>query len=271
MGNVQYGLRTFSRFGVSRYATIDTETVKIPMPIITTPGTLGIKLNENLQKLKGKNCQGQTVTELAYIDGLDPEISIVCAEAAPEFDTFIHGRLLESATSYVDGFTYFELDATKTTFPARVAGEYGYSVTAQTAEPNTEIYYIDPVTKLSKVISIVAADPADDEMMIGQHLAITLSAELATTGAKIEGWVPCPIPVATLITAKLLGLVEIKAMGVDFNNKVAGFRARYCSRIPGGDINEKPERQANFNITPDANDGTGLGFQMFYANLDVVC
>lgn len=268
----QYGLRTFSRFGISRYGEdTDGNIIKIPMPIITAPGTMSINLNEDLPELKGKNCIGQTVTEFTYSNEINPEIQVEFSVAAPEFDTFVHGRLLESKTSYTDGFTFFELDATKETFPARTTGQTGFGLGAQTANKNPEIYYIDPITKLAKVIEIVTATPAGDQMVIGANLAITLSPELADTGARIEGWIPTTLSTATVITSKLLEIFEVKAQGIDFQGKVAGFRARNCSRLAGGNITAEPARSANIRILPDANDGTGLGFQMFYADLDVVC
>lgn len=269
--NAQYGLRTFTRLGVSRYVTVDSDTFKVPMAIITAPGTLSINMNETIEDLKGKSCKGQTVTEFSYSQEIQPEVQIECAVASPEFDSFIHGRLMESQASYTDGFAYFELDATKTSFPARATGETGYAVAAQDANENPEIYYIDPVTKLAKVVEIVEETPTGDQMIIGANLAITLSPELAASGVRIEGWVPATLPTATIISGKSLGVVEIKAQGIDFNDKVAGFRARFCSRLEGGAINQDPARSANFRILSDANDGNGLGFQMFYADLDVVC
>jgi hypothetical protein len=144
-------------------------------------------------------------------------------------------------------------------------------VTAQAANANPEIYYIDPATKLAKTIEIVAATPVGDQMIIGENLAITLSPELAATGSKIEGWLPQTFANVTLATSNLLETFEVKAMGIDFRGKAAFFRARNCSRLAGGDITQQPERQANIRILPDPNDGTGLGFQMLYTNLSVVC
>jgi hypothetical protein len=269
--NAQYGLRTFSRLGISRYVEIEGDTVKVPMGVITSPGTLGINMNESIEDLKEKSCKGQTVTAFSYAGEIQPEIQVECSVASPEFDTFTHGRLMAAVTAYTDGFTYFELDATKTSFPARITGQTGFGVTAQTATENSEVYYIDPVTKLAKVIEIVTATPTGDQMIIGANLAITLSPELAATGHRIQGWVPSTYPTATIISGNLLEIVEVKAQGIDFNDKMAGFRARFCSRIAGGPINQDPARQANFRILPDPNDGNGTGFQMFYPNLDVVC
>lgn len=267
----QYGLRTFSRLGISRYATVSSNIVKIPMPVITAPGTLSIKMNENLPELKGKNCIGQTVTEFTYSEEINPEINVAFSTAAPEFDTFTHGRLLTSTTAYTTGFTYFEITANSTSFPARTTGQTGFGVAAQTANANPEIYYIDPITKLAKVVAIVEATPTGDQMIIDENLEITLSSTLAASGARIEGWLPVTLATATLISSTLLETFEIKAMGIDFNGKVALFRARNCSRLAGGDITATPERSANIRILPDPNDGTGLGFQMMYSNLSVVC
>lgn len=269
--NAQYGLRTFSRLGISRYATVSNSIVKIPMPVIVSPGTLTIKLNENLPELQDKNCIGQTVVAFTYTEEIKPEINLSFSVAAPEFDTFTHGRLLTPTTSYAQGFTYFEITANKTAFPARTTGQTGFGLPAQAANANPEIYYIDPVTKMAKTVAIVASNPTGDQMVIDEDLEITLSTTLASTGARIEGWLPITLPTATIISSTLLDTFEIKAMGIDFNGKVALFRARNCSRLAGGDISEKPERQANIRILPDPNDGTGLGFQMIYSNLAVVC
>lgn len=269
----QYGLRTFSRLGISRYATVSNAIVKIPMPVIVSPGTLTIKMNENLPELQDKNCIGQTVVAFTYTEEIKPEINIAFSVAAPEFDTFTHGRLMTPTTSYTQGFTYFEITANKTTFPARTTGQTGFGVAAQAANANPEIYYIDPVTKLAKVIAIIATTgtPTGDQMIIDANLEIELSPELAATGARIEGWLPVTLSTATIISSTLLDTFEVKAQGIDFNGKVALFRARNCSRLAGGDITATPERSANIRILPDPNDGTGLGFQMIYSNLSVVC
>lgn len=271
--NAQYGLRTFSRLGVSRYAVVGGNTVRVPMPVITAPGSLAIQMNENLPELKGKNCIGQTVTEFTYSEEINPQINLTFSVAAPEFDTFTHGRLMTSTTNYTTGFAYFEITANKTNFPARTTGQTGFGVTAQAANANPEIYYIDPATKLAKTIAIVATNdtPTGDEMIIDANLEIELSPELAATGAKIEGWIPQTFATATLISSTLLGTFEVKAMGIDFQGRAAFLRARNCSRLAGGDITAQPERQANIRILPDPNDGTGLGFQMIYTNLAVVC
>ncbi|MBD2492477.1 hypothetical protein [Aulosira sp. FACHB-615] len=270
MVNAQYGLRTWTRLGISRYATISGERVKIPMGVITAPGTMSIQMGESIEELKTKSCKGQTVTAFTYSNEIAPEIQLECSVASPEWDTFVHGRLMAAGTN-VEGFAYFELDATKTSFPARTSGQTGFGVTAQSASDYSEIYYIDPVTKLAQPLEIVASSPANDQIVIGNNLAITLSPELADTGYRIEGWVPVTLSAATIISAELLDVVEIKAQGIDFNEKVAGFRARYCTRLAGGEINQDPARQANFRILEDPNDGTGIGFQMFYPNLEVVC
>ncbi|MHC5939247.1 hypothetical protein [Nostoc sp.] len=266
----KYGLRTVSRISLSRQAIISNSPVLIPFPIIVAPTTLTIAQNEDLKELEDVSCKGESVVAFTYIQGFKPEISLEFSVGAPELDTFTHGRLLASADD-VDGFVYFEAVMNTTAIAARATATAGYEVTAQDANTHPEIYYIDPITKLSKQVAIVASAPTGDQITVGAHLAITLSDTLAATGSTIRGWIPCTFATATIITAELLDVVAVKAMGIDFNGKFAGFQARNCSRLPAGQLGTDPKREVKLRVLPDPNDGTGLGYQFYYTNQQVAC
>jgi hypothetical protein len=266
----KYGLRTVSRISLSRQAIISGSPVLFPFPIIVAPTTLTISQNEDLKELGDVTCQGEDVTAFTYIQGFKPEISLEFSVGAPEIDTFTHGRILASASN-VNGFVYFEAVMNSAAIAPRATGQAGYEVVAQTANANPEIYYIDPETKLARQVAIVTSAPTGDQITIGAHLAVTLSESLAASNATIRGWVPCVFSQATIITSQLLDVVTVKAMGVDFNGNFAGFQANNCSRLPAGQLGTDPKREVKLRVLPDPNDGTGLGYQMYYTTEQLAC
>lgn len=277
MADAKYGLRTVSRVGIFRQVTIPGATVNdpptlaiLPIPIIVAPTTIAIIPNEEVLDLPGVNCKGEEVIEFSTTKGVKPELSMEFSVGAPELDSFIHGRVMESQTS-VSGFVYFETTASSTPVAARAIDEAGYEVTTQTATSAAQLYYIDPTTKLAKKISIVEATPTGDQVTIGEHLVITFSAELAATGYTMRGWVPATFAKATVATSESLGLISVYGMGVDFNGRFAGLIVRNCSRLPAGQISNDPKREVKLRILPDPLDGNGLGYNLQYTSQKVAC
>jgi hypothetical protein len=266
----KYGLRTVSRISLSRQAIVGGNPVLIPFPIIVAPTTLTIAQNEDLKELEDVSCKGESVVAFTYIQGFKPEISLEFSVGAPEIDTFTHGRILASATS-VNGFVYFEAVMNSTAIAPRTTGQAGYEVAVQAPNANPEIYYVDPATKLARQVAIVSSAPTGDQITIGAHLAVTLSDSLAASNATIRGWVPCTFATATIITAQLLDVVAVRAMGIDFNGNFAGFQANNCSRLPAGQLGTDPKREVKLRVLPDPNDGTGLGYQFYYTTQQLAC
>lgn len=275
MADAKYGLRTISRSLISRQVTVEVTTgvfatALFPIPQIVAPTTLQVNPGIDLLELPGINCRGEEIIELSIPKGRKPELQFEFSVGAPEMDSLIHGHLMTARTTFL-GSVFFEAVAESTTVQPRIAGQAGFEVVAQTPDSTAEVYYVDPITHLARKVALVSATPTGDQIFIDASLAITLSPELAATGALIRGWVPCVFSKATVISAKSIGLVSVKAMGIDFNGKYAGFSARNCSVLPGGSFGSDPKKQVKLRILADANDGTGLGYQFYYTNQDLVC
>jgi hypothetical protein len=275
MSDKDFGLRTISRLGIYRQAlTSGGVPIKLPLPMVSAPTVAKIVPNEEELELLDVNCKGEEVVGLVVTKGFKPELQLEFSEGLPEMDSFVHGRLMESKTS-IAGFVFTEFTTIpgQTNVAARVTGEVGFEVTAQTAKDNSGLYYIDRETKLAKELALVAvsATPADDEISIDAALAIEYSTELATQAVTIRGWVPCTFAKATVITSKPLGLLSVYGMGVDFAGRVANLTVQNCARRPGGEIGSDPKRTVSLRILPDPNDGNGLGYQMRYLDKTVAC
>ncbi|ALY07486.1 major tail protein [Nodularia phage vB_NspS-kac65v151] len=276
MSDAKYGLRTITRSLIYRQVEVSDGlggfvTASLPIPEIVGAVSLVIDPGIQLLELPGVNCKGEEVIELTVPKSRLPTMQIEYSVGAPEMDSLIHGKIISSQADFV-GDVYFEAVADTASIPARISGQAGFSVTPQAAATSTaQVYYVDPVTHLAKKLEIADGTPAGDQITIGAALAITLSPELVATGAIIRGWVPCTFTAATAITNSDVRLVGVKAMGVDFGGKFAGFSARNCSLLYGAALGSDPKKSIKLRILPDQNDGTGLGFQMFYTNEDLVC
>ncbi|QBQ73480.1 major tail protein [Nodularia phage vB_NspS-kac65v162] len=275
MSDAKYGLRTITRSLIYRQVEVSDGlggfvTASLPIPEIVGAVSLVIDPGIQLLELPGVNCKGEEVIELAVPKSRLPTMQIEYSVGAPEMDSLIHGKILASQEDFV-GDVYFEAVADTTTIAARVSGQAGFTITAQDAESTAQVYYVDPLTHLAKKLEVVGSAPTGDQIVIGAALALTLSPELAATGAIVRGWVPCTFTQATVITNSDVRLVGVKAMGVDFGGKFAGFSARNCSLLYGAALGSDPKKSIKLRILPDQNDGTGLGFQMFYTNEDLVC
>ena len=275
MSDAKYGLRTITRSLIYRQVEVSDGlggfvTASLPIPEIVGAVSLVIDPGIQLLELPGVNCKGEEVIELAVPKSRLPTMQIEYSVGAPEMDSLIHGKILASQEDFV-GDVYFEAVADTTTIAARVSGQAGFTITAQDAESTAQVYYVDPLTHLAKKLEVVGSAPTGDQIVIGAALALTLSPELAATGAIVRGWVPCTFTQATVITISDVRLVGVKAMGVDFGGKFAGFSARNCSLLYGAALGSDPKKSIKLRILPDQNDGTGLGFQMFYTNEDLVC
>ena len=270
MSDAKYGLRTITRSLISRQVIVSGSPALLPIPEIVGATQLVIDPGIELLELPGVNCKGEQTIELTVPAKRLPTMAIEYSVGAPEMDALIHGRILEAKTGFA-GFVFFESVAESTSIAARTSGQAGYEVVAQDSTSTAEIYYIDPETHLAQKVSVVASSPTGDQVAIGEHMAITLSSALAASGVILRGWIPCTFGNATAITTEDLGVMSIKAMGVDFNGKMAGFIARNCTFLPGGTMGSNPQKSVKMRILPDSNDGTGLGFQFYYTNQTLVC
>lgn len=270
----QIGLKTVAKWQIYRQVTLPPAQVggqptkaRLPIPSIVSPVSVEIQLGEETQDLMDMNCAGEEVIAFTYRKGIKPELNLNFSTAAPEMDSLIHGRLMEQKNNY-QGFVYFDIDTVTgtTQYEARVSGEAGFTVTAQDAESTADIYYTDNTERSAKKIAIVAstATLAGNQMKIGAALAIEISPQLAAKEVTIRGWVPCTFTKALVIGSQSLGILTCYGMGVSFDNRYAGILVRNASRLPQGSLGSNPERQIKLRILPDANDGNGLGFQMFY-------
>jgi hypothetical protein len=280
MSDAKYGLRTVSRVGLFRQATVaasnpgDPPTkILLPIPTVVAPTEITINPNEQVLDIPDVNCKGENVIALTLTQGFTPELTMNFSTGTPDFDSFTHGRLMKAETN-VPGFVYFEADPKSTDIPARLEGQAGFQVVAQDENSTAEIYYVDDASKLAKKVSVIsgAATPSGDEIKINTALALTLSPELVATGQTLRGWVPCTFDRATIISSDNLGIITVYGMGVDYDGRFAGLTARNCSRLPGnGQISSNPEKSVTLRILPDPNDGTGLGYQMYYTDQKVAC
>ena len=277
----QIGLRTISRCQIFRQVTIPGATANdpatlalLPIPSIVAPTQAVINLNQDVADLSDVNCKGEQVIAFSYVQGFKPELELEFSTGAPEMDSLIHGRIIGNQNNF-PGFVFFEADTIpgQTAIAPRLASQAGYEVATLTAITGTsaQIYYTDPDTKLHKKITVVDSSPTGDQVVITQHLAITLSTALADKNISLRGWIPCVFPKATVITGENIGLLTVYAMGVSFDQKFAGLIARNCSRLPQGNLGSDPKKQVKLRILPDPNDGNGLGFQMYYTNKEMVC
>jgi hypothetical protein len=275
MSDKSYGLRTISRIGIYRQAlTSGGDPIKLPIPIVSAPLQAKVVPNEEEQELMDKTCKGEEIVGLTVTKGFKPELQLEFDEGLPEMDSLVHGRIMESKTNVAGKvFVEFQTVPGQTTVAPRVTGQIGFEVTAQSASTNSGLYYIDRDTKLAKELALVAvsATPANDQISIDAALAIEYSPELADKAVIIRGWIPCTFSKATVITSKVLNLLSVEALGVDFGGRAAHLSVANCARRPGGELGSDPKRVINMRILPDPNDGNGLGYQMRYLSDIVAC
>ncbi len=273
--DVVFALRTITRAFMGRQVELPgvdgNPPIRYLIPLAETvpPESLTISSGEGFGEIPGRALNGEGRTEFTYIQDRKPMLNLSYGTGAPDFDTLTSGRIMIPATN-VNGQVYLEFVATSTTRPAKTAGQSGYAIAAQTAESTANCYYIDPNTKLSQTIEIIAVGgtPAGDQMIIGAHGAITLSPELAASGYLIRCWIPCVYPTATIMSAATVGLITVYCQGVTFGGDVVIMIARNCSRNEGGDTGGD-KKQTKLKINPDANDGTDTGYQLIYTNENV--
>lgn len=259
--------RTITRLGIFRQVKIDGVTVLLPIGIPASPKKVGINPGDSIEEPTELTMGGKLVPSFSYIKESKSEIGIEFDSATTEIEQLIHGNVVGAGTN-VHGYVYAEFN-TASLPPARVAGQIGYSVTAQDASSKAQVSYIDLTTKLSAQITIEAVDATltADEMTIGAHMAFTVSDALAAKAVEVHAWVPAVIPAAAIITAKPIGLVTVFAQGVNHDDTARLVIARNCSRLASGEISSDPGRSVKLRILPDVSDGTGLGYQIIDTDL----
>jgi hypothetical protein len=272
--DVIFSLRTVTRAFIGRQVSIPNTTpglppirFLVPIPETIPPESLTISPGEDFGEIPGRSLSGEKRIEFTYTDGRKPEISLAYGAASPDIDTLLTGKIMTSVPNY-NGFVYFEVVGSQTIFPAKTAGKSGFGVLAQTAASTADIYYIDPANKLVQSVAVVADTPVGDQIAIGANMALTLSPELGSSDYLIRGWVPCVYSKATIMTAQSMDLVTVRCEGVTYGGDVVGMFARNCTRFQSGEIGTAT-KAVKLRINPDAADGTGLGFQLFYTNESV--
>lgn len=241
--------------------------VLTPRPIAIPMNPENSVLNPGLsnEELKQTSHKGEVQSVLTYLSETLPELQLTFGGAGPEIEAAMINRIAATETSQ-ESWVYFEASATGPSIAGRVTGQHGFEVALQEeGESEAIVYYIDPLTKLAKPLTVVDATPTGDELIIGANLALTLSAELVAAGADIYGWVPgVTFANSTKIGSATPVLYGAYLEGVCFDETVRTLTCNRLSWLPGGNFEKAPQRSLNFRVVPDASDDTGLGYSIKY-------
>lgn len=270
--NAILGFRTITKAFLTRYHYTGSPPVLTPVPvsILVPPSSAEIDPGVGLGEIMQRNCTGAMQTAFTYKDKIDAKVKLSFDVAGPELEQMIHGQVVKTFTNVIAP-VQFECDATTTTFPGRAIGQHGYQVAAQTNGDYAMAYYTDPLTKQSVELEIVAANPTGDQIAIGEHLALTLSPELAATGYRIYGRVDAQVSSATGMSSEQMGLVGVYLSGIYFDGSVREFSARYCSLDYGSSLTAENKRSINLRILPDPQSRSGLGWDVTEIPLQMAC
>ena len=263
MADAILGFRTINKCFLHRYVYEGSPAVLTPKPIslLIPPATAEIDPGISIADIDARTANGAMQTALTYKDKIMPKLKLSFDVGGPELEQLIHGQVVKGFTNVVSA-VLFEVEATTQTFAARELGEHGYQVTAQTNGLNSMVYYTDPLTKLSVTLEVVTASPVGNQIVIGEHLALTVSPELAATGYLISGRVNAVVPTATAMSSKQMGLVGVFLTGIYHDQTVKTFSAKYCSLDFGSQLSADGKRSVNLRILPDANCRSGLGWDV---------
>lgn len=270
--NAVLGFRTITKCFLHRYTWTGVPPVLTPVPlnILIPPSDAEINPGINMGEIKSRSCRGPMQTALTFPEDNIPKLKLTFDVVGPELEQLITGRVAKTATNTPSN-VIFEVLATSATIPGKATGEHGSQVTAQTATSGAMAYYIDPRSKLSKPLAIVASNPTGDQIVIGAGLAITLSPELANTGYLIRGRVPVVAPTATVMSNEQMGMVGVFLSGIYHDGTAKEFSALFCSLEYGASITAESKRQISLRVLPNANSRSGLGWDVEDIPLQVAC
>lgn len=256
--------RTVTEMFLVRYSLVAGVLTPSPIAIPMNPANITLAHGMSNQDLRQTSATGTDQVVYTYLQESTPELSIEFGATTPEIEATLINRIAATEVDAV-GWVYFTAVANKTSIAAKSAGEFGHEVAAQTVQSKALVYYIDPLTKLAKPLTIVASAPTGDQIVIGANLALTLSSALAATGANIYGWVPTvTFANATKIGSTSPVLYSAFIMGICFDETVRQLTCNRMSWMPGGNFDKAPTRSLSFRVLPDTTDTTGLGYTIRY-------
>jgi hypothetical protein len=271
MSDAIFGFRTITRCGIWRQAIVGGNKVLIPIGLPVPPSEMTIDSGDDIQEITTKACDGADQIAFSYNQGRKPEINLNFGLATLELEALIFGRVAATLPVGTEVQAFFEFNSEAGNQVARPTGKIGNTVVAQVATTTkASAWYIDPVSKLTKKLTIVDSAPADDEISIGAGLAITLSTALIAKKVNVQGWCPCVVTGTIGMTAEPIGQVTVRAAGISFDNKARYFEAKNCSRLGGGQTGSKPERSLKLRINA-APSISGLGYDIMDIPADLAC
>jgi len=258
-------MRSATRMTLVRYSLVNSVLTPTPIALPMNPSSVTLMPGLSNEDLRQTNIYGEDQIVLTFLKESVPELNLEFGAATPEIEAAMINRVAvtEAGTT---SFVMFEAVANSEAVLGRTAGEHGFEVALQTADDSQAlVYYIDPVSKLHKRITIVDATPTGDQMIIGANLTLTLSPELAATGYNIYGWVPGVTFTNTTQIGSISPLLYGAFIeGVCFDGTVRQCTCGRLSWMPGGDFSKEPTRSLKFRVLPDGADKTGLGYSITY-------
>lgn len=258
-------MRSVTKMMLVRYSLVNSILTPTPIALPMNPASATLNPGMSNEDLTQTNEKGETQVVLTYLNQSIPELALEFGAATPEIEAAMINRIAATESGTVS-FVHFEATALSTSIQGRIQGEHGYEVQLQQAASSQAlVYYINPVTKLHQRVAIVDASPVGDQMIIGEHLAITLSPQLAATGYNLYGWIPAvTFTQTTQISSASPVLYGAFLEGVCFDNTVRQCTCGRLSWMPGGSYTKEPARTLNFRVLPDGADKTGLGYSIGY-------
>lgn len=273
MADPLVSFRTVTDLFLVKYELVAGVLTPTPIGIPSAPTSAVLAPGFTTQDLEQTSCQGPTEVILTYLDRTVPELTLGFSSAGPELEAALLNRQAEAVTSETS-WVYFTATADAESVPARVDGEFGFSVALQAAATSEAIvYYFDPNTKLSVPLTVVDVAPAaQNEIQIAASLGLTLHADLAATGYQIYGWIPgVTFPNKTKVNDKSPLFYGGYMMGVCFDGTVRQLSCNRLGWFPGGDFTKEPSREMKFRVLADRNSGTGYGYSIDYIPETPVC
>lgn len=267
--SVDLGFRKFVRAWMEFQGT-----PPIPIPTLANPST--IELNPGIEQgeIETTSCTGERTIALTYADAIKGTITLGFPTAAPDLMSMVLNRRF-GTSSNINVMVPLEvqLETGVTSYAGKSSGQLGFDIVAQVAASTTATaYYVDSATKLRQAVTIVDSAPSGNQITIGNAGAVTTSTTLAATNKVL--YILCPATISgtsTILTSTTLPLVTVYLVGIHFDQSVQLVKARNCSFLPGGTLNNEPQKEVSLRILRDPSDGTGLGFSMQVLNRTASC
>lgn len=273
MSDLIKGFRTIGRCSIYRQVRINGVLTLLPIALASPPEEISIDPKDKIEKMMVKACDGRKVIGLTYPDSSEPEVMIKFPAAVMELESLMHGRVVAEATGSTEVWAFAEFNSSNPP-AARITGELGFSVTAQTeAASKALVNYIDPDTRLAVKVAVkdTSAILTGDQCSIGAAMLFELSPELEAKGVDIYAWVPCSVANATIMTSESIGLITIFAQGISFEGKARSLMLWNCSRTESAPIDDKSERTIKLSILDSTLSTSGLGWDAIDTPLKAVC